>query len=200
MSKNIVVGFSELRKFCKQASLLLRTASTMMEDEGWDIAKPAAVFEGGRKPSEPEWWLPYDLCRFFEKSGDNRLLTYIAINVGDPEEYYPIEYALLSAGCVRFRAGARRSATENWTEHWWSRWHLFMQDRRKDDGTPCFDEPHVMWPENDREDLPDAIESVTTLAYPLTDITGSEALGEKIVKPLLNLVGQHSASGKTREK
>lgn len=83
--KHIVSGFRELRKFCRSAALLLKTATGMMEDDEWNLRKPLVVFNGGRRIDAPDWWLPYDLCRFFEKPGRPRLLPYIAVNLNDPE-------------------------------------------------------------------------------------------------------------------
>ena len=51
--QNIVSGFRELRTFCHQVSLLLRTTRDMMMDEQWKRAGPTPVFEGSRSIAWP---------------------------------------------------------------------------------------------------------------------------------------------------
>ncbi len=184
MSENIVDGFGELRKFCKQVALLLKEAREMMKDKDWKRANPAEVFDTSRSIDDPKRWLPYEFCRFFKNAKYPSLLSYVAVNVGDPEGC-PIDCALCSAGVLDFQD----TMNPNKGEHWWSRWHLYILRRRKDDGTPCVDEPPGNeWPKEQLDQIPAGLSKVTTLAYPLVKITDPEALREKIVKPLLKII------------
>ena len=96
-----------------------------------------------------------------------------------------MDYALLSAACITFGAGEKPADVELR----WSRWHLYMGDRRKDDGSLCVDEPRKTWkPRWDHLKPPAGIVKVTTFAHPLTDIVNSEALKAKVVRPLLDVL------------
>lgn len=183
--ENIVRSFGELRRFCRDVSLLLETAGSMMEEKGWTIAPPMRVFAASSALKAPDEWLPYEFCRFYTKSDFPNLLLFIAVNVGDPAEDHngPMKYAILSAGCIAFKPGNSPAGTE----HWWSRWHLFMkEDRRKDDGSICTDEPAKDWKRYaDEDDPPAGISIVKTLAYRLTSIGNADSLESKIVDRLL---------------
>ncbi len=194
--KNIVCGFRELRKFCHQVSLLLRTATGMMEQESWDSTSPPTAFYTCRRIDEPDWWLPYEFCRFFKNSKIHRLLPYIAVNLDDPAGNSPVEYPLLSTGCIVFGASKNRAKVE----HWWSRWHCYM-DSRKDDGSLCIDEPLETWKlEKGDEEPPEGIVRVTTFAYPIIEIGDCEALRHKVVEPLLKVIEQESKATRDRSK
>lgn len=196
--KNIVSGFRELRKFCHQVSLLLKTAQEMMADKDWERAKPYAVFEADPAIDAPDSWLPYGVCRFFQNSDFPRLLCYIAVSVDDPEEKSPVEYALLSAGCIVLQLGRNRDKLA----HWMAYWHLFM-DSRKDDGSPCLDdEPQKTGKpiKKGEPEPPASFVRVTTFAYPLVEIADPEALREKIVLPLLKVIEEEAKGSKARAK
>lgn len=193
--KNIVGGFRELRKFCREVALLLKTAQDMMNDKEWERAKPYPVFLSSPTIDDPELWLPYDLCGFFENSNFPRLLCYVAVSIDDPGEKSPVEYALVSAGCIVLKSGKRRDKLE----HWMAEWHLFI-DSRKDDGSLCRDDDPQKTGKPRKTGDPEPPASflrVTTFAYPLMEITDCETLREKIVQPLLKLI-EEEAKSKTK--
>jgi hypothetical protein len=163
----------------------LKTATELLEDELWKTTHPQALFEVSRSIDWPDWWLPYEFCRFFKNHTCPHLLLYIAVNLGDREDDSSVDYALLSTGCITFKTDEKHAETA----HWWSRWHVYMYELRKDDGSLCVDEPQTRWKSEDGFEKPPAgIVRVTTFAYPLVEITDSEALKEKIVQPLLKVV------------
>lgn len=184
---NIVDGFRALRDFCKEVALLLKTATGLMDDEGWTVTKPDAVFEGKRDIGRPEWWLPYEFCRFFENSAFPDRLPFIAVNLDDPDKNEPpVTIALLSAGCIIFEAGKQRVKVE----HTLARFHLFMGHKRKDDGTLFVSEPPTEPEEWDWEGkgiTPPGIFRFTTFGYPLEEISDRN-LRQKIIEPLLKLI------------
>jgi hypothetical protein len=125
------------------------------------------------------------------------LLAFISVVLDDDaEDFSPAQEALASAGCIIFKPGER----PDHAEHWWSRWHVYQQNGRMDNGTLCSDEPHTTWDEEDHDDLPAGIMSVTTFAIPLLEVTDCNALRERIVKPLLNLIEQQPKGGKGKGK
>ena len=196
--KNIVCGFGKLRKFCHEVSLLLKSAQDLMKDEDWNRAKPDDVFYTRSGIDDHEWWLPQEVCRFFENPDFPRLSCYIAVIVDDPDEKSPVEYALISAGCIVFRPGMRRDKLE----HWMSHWHLLI-DSRKDDGSPCRDdEPQKTGKPKQKgdEEPPASFLRVTTFAYPLDKIANCKTLNEKIVLPLWKVIEEEGKSIKAKTR
>ena len=192
--KNIVGGFRKLRKFCREVSLLLKTTEDMMKDKGWEraklkkLGKPSAVLYTYNTIDWPDWWLPYEFFRFFKHSEVRCLSPYIAVNLDYPNEAYPVEYVLLSAGCIVFQSGTQHDNLA----HPMTRWHLMMNDR-KDDGSLFLDEPQKTWkPENGDEEPPAGVLRVTTFAYPLVDVADCAALKQKVVLPLLKLIEEEA--------
>jgi hypothetical protein len=166
--KNIVTGFRELRKFCNQVNLLLKTTQGMLKGEHWKTAKPPAVSYTYHRIDWPDWWLPYEFVRFFENSEVRLLLPYVAVNLDYPDEAYPVDSALLSVGCIVCQSEKKHEKAACWM----ARWHLFM-DARTDDGSLCRQEPRKTWTpknktwtlDNNDSEPPAGVLRVTTFAY-----------------------------------
>lgn len=61
--------------------------------------------------------------------------------------------------------------------------------------------PQTTWKQQDGwEEPPLGVLSVTTLAYPIMEITDCEALREKIVQPLLKVIEEEAKSSKAKAK
>ena len=179
IGRNIVNSFRELRKFCKDVSLLLMSADGLMLESGWRPFPRIGVL-GARSFSvdQSQWWLPLEFVRYYESSDFKNLLPYIVILVDDIENNVALDEALLSAGILDYGANG---TVADWG-YWFSHWHLWMPNR-KDDGTLCFEDPRQTW---GKEKPPQGIVKVTTFAYPLEDITSSESLNQKVIRPLIS--------------
>ena len=180
--KNIVDGFRTLRKFCNEVSIMLKTADGMMEDANW-MPISNKTLDTTSVISNPDWWMPYELFRYYQHDEFPHLLPYIAINLDDPlkdENDIVINEALVSAGMIDYGSGNNYQDFE----YWFCRAHLFMEDR-EDNGKLFFiDNPHQEW--EDKEWV-GAIK-VTTFAHPLDTITNSDILKSKIVQPLIDAI------------
>lgn len=54
-AKSILVGFQELRKFCKELSVLLITADGMMREDGWTpIPRTSVTGNSSGRVDQPE--------------------------------------------------------------------------------------------------------------------------------------------------
>jgi hypothetical protein len=181
---NIVKGFQELRKFCRQVSVLLKTADGMMREQDWKpIPRSSVTGNSSGKVDEPDLWLPTEFSRFYLSTGCPRLLTYIAVIVEHVDDEWPIEEAILSAGCLAFEPG------HSWKgEYWFSHLHLEMETL-KTDGTPCREHPQETWTD---EQPPVGLETVTTFARPLDEFVNSDSLRKKLVDPLMGIVADSS--------
>jgi hypothetical protein len=189
---NIVSGFRRLREFCREVSRLLGTTKGMMEKKRWEKVKRTAVFR--IRSRDPYRWLSHEFCLFFNNTEHLQLLPFVAVIVDRPEEHSPDDYALLSAGCLVF---ADKKPTK--VKHRWARWHVYMGDRRKDDGTVCIEEQQKarQWEEGHHKPTAGLV-SVTTFAYPLVKIGNPEALQKHIVQPLLKLTEREAKKVKAK--
>jgi hypothetical protein len=185
-AKNIVEGFRELRRFCKDVSLLLNEANKMMAENGWiHISKRTHAIETLDGLDDPDGWLPDAFFCFYEHAKREHLLPYISVLVDNlwADDYDPdcVKEPIISAGWLDFGVG--KKASTEWRKNYWvCASHLWMENR-KDDGTPCTDD---VWKISENEDFPAGTVKVTSFAHPLEIITNSEKLKEKIVQPLLN--------------
>jgi hypothetical protein len=195
--KNIASGFRELRKFYRETSLLLGTAAGRMKNAGWDTAKPVRVFRPVARITASSSWLPYEFCRFFQKSEHPSLLPFVVVIVDCAEENLLGDCALVSAGCLAFQAGKKPDIAK----YRWARWHLHMGKQRKDDGKVCIDDRQEMGgrEEGDHNPTPGLL-SVRTFAYPLGEITDSDTLRDKIVEPLLRVIEQQAVGSVRKGK
>lgn len=187
-AKSILAGFQELRKFCRELSLLLMTADGMMREHGWSpVPRTSVTGNKSGRVDDPEWWLPTEFSRFYQNNRHPQLLPYVAVLVHhlEDEDEWPIDVALLSAGCLVFKK------TWAWNgEYWWSRSHLDMQVQRND-GTICRENPNETW---DDEEPPEGVIAIVTFARPLDEVVDSETLRAKLVDPLLkDVIAQEAA-------
>jgi hypothetical protein len=170
--KNIVNGFRELRKFCREVALLLKAANGFMQENDWTpFRKTTVVGNSSGSLDYPDEWLPTDFSRFYEHRIFRHLLPYVAVLVEQLDEPSRIEQALLSVGWIDYGAG---NAVGDWEYHFCN-WHLFMRDRA-DNGKLCSEDPRQTWPD---EPPPAGVVKATTFAFPL-DETTAETLRENI--------------------
>jgi hypothetical protein len=176
--RNIVNGFRELREFCNQVSLLFRTADGLMLQAEWrPIPRSSVVGSGSGAVDAPDWWLPFDLSRFYRHGDFPHLLPYIVVNLDDPEKENEteIDEALLSAGWLDYGVGKK---CESW-DYWYCRAHLYWESRDDSGKLTTLTNPKS-W------DFPSAITKVSTFAYPLQEITTPDMLNKRIVQRLLD--------------
>ena len=78
--RNIVDGFRELRKFCREVALLLKTADGFMQEGDWTpIPRTTVVGSVSGRLDSPDYWLPTEFSRYYKHDQFPHLLPYIAV-------------------------------------------------------------------------------------------------------------------------
>ena len=125
-AKNVVDGFRELRRFCGDVALMLKTANEMMKEAGWTwISKHTSAIEVRTKLDESESWLPDAFFCFYQHAQHRQLIPFIAVHVDDLFGSTPIEVPLLSAGWIDYGAG--KDGFAEWDKYYSSCYsHIWM--------------------------------------------------------------------------
>jgi len=181
-SRNVVEGFRELRKFCGQVSLLLRTADGLMQDVDWEPELGSTpMADLSKSLHEPDSWLPCYFCRFYKHPGHLHLVAFISVLIEDVEEPAHIDEALLTAGWIDYGVGNKRG---DW-KRWFCQWHLWMTNR-EDNGRLHEQDPRKEW----KEKAPEGVVKAVTFGYPLDEITSGESLKDTIVDRLISEISK----------
>jgi hypothetical protein len=187
-----LLGFvREVKKFSVQLANLLAAADELMDADGWELATSQNIAFTAQSASlaKPQQWFLNEAFRFYRKPNDSRINAMVSILLdshtgGD----YELTEPLITAGWLRRAADTRPAAvgSESW---WYSRAHGYAPAGTAY-GAVARLEPRLAWPK-EFESRPEwyAFDRVDTFAAPLAAITSTEALEERIVRPLLSLVG-----------
>jgi hypothetical protein len=185
---NVIVGFRTLRKFCENVAELLVKTNELMEEAGWEqIKRYVPAVEINQSLDNPKWWMPDTFFCYYEGADAQRLLPFIVVVVDDlyGEDPNRVKEPLISAGWAEYPVDT--IAKEEWGKDYRVHYsHLWVKNRQ-DDGTLCSGDARDIWEDKKMEE--GAIR-LTTFAYPIEVITDSEALKEKIVQPLLEMLSQ----------
>ncbi|MFQ5802325.1 MAG: hypothetical protein ACE5JQ_05435 [Candidatus Methylomirabilales bacterium] len=169
--KNIIAMMQQLRRLCEQISLLLSTADTLMDDEGWKATGNTPVLHGISYSLQwPRYWIPQDFFRFYKNDNLRHILTFVSVVLDDRENEKNLMEPLLTAGW--FDYGPGNEVGNRW-DYPYARWHLKMPER-SDDGkllSAAWTGEHFL--------------RVSTLGVPLTSIADVEGLKSKIIEPLI---------------
>lgn len=181
--KNLLAVIRYARKMLEQVSLLLQTCDKLLGDKGWDsLHGSTAVAESGAAIYVPKDWMPKEAFRIYG-SKDSRAVIYVAAILDDANQNYRrFDEPLLTAGCfVPFA-----DAGSDGHQYWWVRSHCWSSDLHNgkvhEENLAAEDTATRMkWGK-------EYVALQATFGHPLVDFTKSEAVGDKIVKPLLDLV------------
>lgn len=189
--ESIVLGFRELRKFCNQLSLLLRTADGLMGEAGWiPIPRSTVVGSGSGGIEFPDWWLPADFSRFYRHDSQRHLLTYVAAIVNDhPNDPggVVVTKSLISSGWFDYGVG---NESKPW-EYKFCRAHIWWDDQLDYGTLRVSDNPQLIG-------LPAYILKSGSLACLIDDVLSPAALKEKVIQPLLDDIS-HRITGVVAE-
>ena len=175
-AERIVKTFTQLRAFCRDVALLLRTVDQYFSDRGWrPLAGTIAVANQSGSLDYPEWWITRDFFRRYRRDDAPFCEVFVAL-ICDPfdDSGQPpaLPQAIASAGCIDYRPA--QSVDKDWDSSAW-RWHLKHPNRR-DDGSICVVE-HWTNPWRTSQ----AIARLTSLAVPLDQIQTSEDLSHRLL-------------------
>jgi len=181
--KNLLAVIRYARKMLEQVSLLLQTCDKLLGDNGWDsLHGSTAVTESGAAIYVPKDWMPKEAFRIYGKK-DSRAVIYVAAILDDAnQDYKRFEEPLLTAGCfVPFT-----DAESDGHQYGWVRSHCWSSDLH--DGTVKDQDLAAEDAATRKKWGKEHVALQATFGHPLVDFTKSEAIGSKIVKPLLDLV------------
>jgi hypothetical protein len=179
-ANNVVDGFRELRRFCADVSLMLKTANEMMGEAGWTrISRWTNAIEVSADLDNAESWLPDAFFCFYQHVRLPHVVSFIAVHVDDLYDETPIELPLISAGWANYGVG--KDGFEEWAKDYSTCYSHVWIKNRTDDGTIHSRDARETW----GNDEVDGQVKLVTFAHPLDEITSSETLKLKIVEPLL---------------
>ena len=174
-----LAAIESMRRLFEEVSKLLGTADSMMAAKGWKpraantvIASTSAALYAPRK------WLPHNIFRFYQHKSKVNLLGCISVLIGvdsEDDDAVQLREPLVCGLVLDYGEGI--PVPSDW-KYEYAAWHLNIPSR-VDDGT-LLDVPvnTVKGSEGCS-----AIR-LRSLAVPLVEITGSEALIRRVVEPI----------------
>jgi len=178
--KILLAAINQVRDYFEKISLLLATADSLMEEQGWQPAQGSATRAyGSAAIYAPRQWLPYELFRFYKHDSIKYLLACVCVIIDNSDGQNEIEEPLISGIIFNYKP---KSEIDHW-ENWYARWHLSAPNR-KDNGEIIDFDPNIGREEKDRY----PVSSIHSLAQPLIMIQDSDSLKDNIILKLLRLV------------
>lgn len=179
-SRNIATAFDQLRSFCQEASLLLRTADGLLNEAEWQNEGRNVTSATNMGVDEGHRWIPFDMFRFYKKQSQLHLLVFVAVNVADPYGDSELDQALVTAGWLDYGQGEQ--VGNNWAYRY-ARLHLMLPERKDDGQVRITSTPN-------HPKITHTIQRAATLGLPIDTIADADDLKSKIIAPLLESIGQ----------
>ena len=178
VDKDIIDTFANVREFCKQAALLLRTADGIMQRYGYtSVSKNTTFADTSASLEWPKYWIPYYMSRGYIHTGSAQVFPFVGIILGHPSQPEIAKEALVSAGWIDFGS---KTPKKSWKPRY-VRAHLFATNR-KDDGTLCFGDLSRTW----KKDLGErGAKQLATFAFPLSGISNGADFEKKVMDRLM---------------
>lgn len=174
--KNIIGMLQQLSKLYEQIALLLKTSDSLMKVKGWTLAG-TNVFGGlSYTAANPQGWIPRSFFSLYENEKSPHVSAFISVVLGKREKNLNDQEPLLTAGWFDYGLGKQMGNRFNYD---WPHWHLNMP-QRNDEGRLTSADARTFWP---KDKAP--FSRVSTLGVPLTSISSSEELKNKLIEPLL---------------
>lgn len=172
----ILETLRRLRKMHEDIALLLRTACSQMEPQGWEPINNTATCYGSNSIHVPQGWMPVEAFRLMTHPAKPNLLAFVGVLLDHLEEPHLLTEPLVTAGWLDY--GKNGPVGVNY-HYWYCRVHLWMPGR-KDDGALLTALHDQAWPDWKQE-----WHSATSLALPLTAVSDADVLFARVVQPLL---------------
>jgi hypothetical protein len=133
--KKVIEFIKEIRRFSEELTLLLKTAESLMNKDGWITATGNTTYSSSSYSlQEAKKWYPFDLFRFYRNSKYPLILAFVSIILeevewmGEPPT--PITEPLVTAGYFVF--DNKEDIIVNNNNYWWARWYELMENRIDD--------------------------------------------------------------------
>jgi hypothetical protein len=187
--KTIIDLIKEVRQLSEDLHLLLSTADGLMKEKGWEPFKnksiKTAMTEHSPSLDIPEEWYPYYLFRFYRKDKSNFLLFISVLLYNDNEGHYEITEPLITAGYFDY---GQEKVTFNTFEYWYAKWFGYLKEKADGIIHSSDDNWKDKWKTFSNEDSRINYPFIKWMCFglPLTNITNSDELKSKIIKPLID--------------
>ncbi len=133
--KKIMEFIKEIRRFSEELTLLLKTAESLMNKDGWITATGNTTYSSSSYSlQEAKRWYPFGLFRFYNNSKYPLILAFVSIILDEDEGVdeppkTPITEPLVTAGYFIFD---NKENIDN-LKYRWARWYE-LKENRIDDG------------------------------------------------------------------
>jgi hypothetical protein len=200
-SQLIAQTFHQMRRFCRDVSLLLSTAEEVLKSRGLPSAQvdKGCLSGGTYSLDRPNKWLPRRFFRTYKHKTDPNFLAYVAVIIDlPPGRELEDGSALLTAGALHYQQpnGWGRPLAGPATDV--ILWHLHRGDR-DDSGQPKWHRPPYQWSDDPipkgLQSAANKIDSALTFALPPHEITGTEVLIARVIEPLISGITASELSG-----
>jgi hypothetical protein len=178
--KKIVGMFKELRRVCGDIALLLGTCDSLMQEHGWTPLNNIAKAGSSNSIGYPAGWLPYYAFRYYGNESHPQLLAFVSVIFDNANKEKPdrVSQALVSAGFYDYGEG---KVPKGWN-YYYASIHVYIKGA-SDDRQWIDAELHEVWPKEKKQGV-----KVSTFAAPLTEITDTENLRERMVLPFIRKI------------
>lgn len=198
-SQLVAQTFHEMRRFCSDIALLLKTGEEVFRRHGWTTAQPdkTSVYSQSYSLDRPRGWLPLRFFRYYSHPEFSSTLAYLAVVINLPvgrENEDGTTY--LTAGAFDYgrSQGWGKGPTSKDTKLF--QWHLVRKDAAYD-GVPTWHKTPFEWSEANQPDkwqqVITGIQSAVTLGLPLHEVTDAGQLESQVIKPLLAEIANRSS-------
>jgi hypothetical protein len=189
-ARRIALRFGELRRFCGDVALLLRTSESLFLERGWTAAQTDSYALGATSGSlgTPERWIPLRFLRAIKHPQHPKALAFIAVLIDLPiQDVETTATTVVTAGVLSYEQANGWKGVGWGTTSALFRWHLHRQDR-VDDGSLSWHASPFAWlgdkPPRPIEKGSRKVSKAATLAVPIDEITDPHALETRLVIPV----------------
>ena len=174
--------FDSLRHLFKQTSQLLMDSDRIMGDRGWDPTVSNVTAEYSGLPASSDRWFPRWAFRFYAPSkpsdeSEDKIDTLKLVSVHFTSDHdTEVRESLLVAGYIKYLEPLKRDKVLKNGYGYWLCKSWFWGNKEK-----TFEKWHTWAHGNYYRDL---MQSISTFALPLYEITSAEVLEQKVINRL----------------
>lgn len=184
--EELLKSIRSMRNFFGDISHLLRTAESLMGGKGWEVTTGSGcLYDMSYSVNTGHLWMPREAVRTFTNNSHPNIIAMIAVLLDDYQRQdYKLEEPVVSASYFIFSKGTPKEKIK--IDFWQSQ--QFGWCEASLDGTP-----EEMNNRDEYWEKEYGWEYMQVFGHPLVAIPNEEALKEKIIDELLNLIDQKAA-------
>lgn len=190
---NIVNMVKQMKRLCKDISLLLRTVDEQMGEEGWEsVTDNRCMAYSSNSIVAPSCWAPSEAGRFYANEDTPGILAFCSVLIDDDrDDYYTVREALVTAGYFDYGRQQISHKVGNGWEYYYMRYYGYVA---QDQDNPTADGRILVLTEKEIEehDWDAEFDSLKCFAFPLVSIKNATDLESKITRKLLDLIPDKS--------